>query len=94
MLGVAVGGVVLGLVLTGGGGRGEPKSLSHDDYMRIWRETRIGDAMDDTLARWPKDPYQHYRDNLQDDCYEWRDGRRYIYNLCFTARVLRSKDLV
>ena len=93
VVGAVVAGVVLGLALTGGGG-GEPEPLSHDDYTRIWLETRVGDAMDDVLSRWPKDPYQHYADNLKDDCYEWRDERRYIYNLCFAAGVLRSKDLV
>jgi hypothetical protein len=92
-LGVALAGVVLGLVFTGGGGGGEPKPLSHDDYTRIWHETRVGESRDEVLARWPKDTYQHYRDNLKDECFQWRDDRLYLYNLCFTAGVLRSMDL-
>src|SRR6478735_4651013 len=88
--GVAVG---LSLALTSGGG-GEPKRMSHDDYQRIWFQTGVGDSRDEVLARWPKVPYQHYTDNLKDEGYEWRDERRYIYNLCFADGVLRTKDLV
>jgi hypothetical protein len=94
VLAVAAAAIVLALVFTGGGDGGKPKRLTHDDFTRMWLATRVGESMDVVLARWPKVPYQHYRDNLKDDCYEWRDDRRYIYNLCFTAGVLRAKDLV
>ena len=76
------------------GSGGTPKHMTHDDYTKIWLQTRVGDPMADVLARWPKVPYQHYKDNLNDDCFEWRDDRRYLYNLCFIQGVLRSKDLV
>jgi hypothetical protein len=92
VVGVAVAGVVLGLVFTGGGG--EPKPLTHDDYTRMWHETRVGESRDAVLARWPKDPYQHYTDNLKDECFEWQDDRRYLYSLCFNSGVLRAKDFV
>jgi hypothetical protein len=54
------------------------------------------------LARWPKVPYPHYKDNLKDDCYEWEDvpdpsrGNmpRNIFNLCFKDGVLRTKDIL
>ena len=45
------------------------------------------------IKRWPKDPYQHYTDNLKDDCFEWSNEPLYLYNLCFSDGVLRSKDL-
>jgi hypothetical protein len=88
--------IVLSLTLGGGG----PKHLSHDDYERLWDGTHLGDPEQAVLARWPV-PYQHYADNLKDDCYEWADVpvRRYnnlpsnLYNLCFKDGVLRSKTL-
>jgi hypothetical protein len=54
------------------------------------------------LARWPKIPYQHYTDNLKDNCYEFSDVPdvtrnnmpENIYNLCFKDGVLRSKDIL
>jgi hypothetical protein len=93
---VAVG---LTLALTGGGGSTQ---LSHADFERIWAETRLGDATSAVLARWPKVPYQHYRDNLKDDCYEFEDVPdpahnnmpQNIYNLCFKDGVLRTKDIL
>jgi hypothetical protein len=92
--GLAVG---LSLALTGGGSGGRdgggPKRLSHADYEVLWDETHIGDAKAAVLARWPKVPYQHYRDNLKDDCYEWSDEPNYLYNLCFKDGVLRLKTL-
>jgi hypothetical protein len=54
------------------------------------------------LARWPKVPYQHYTDNLKDNCYEFadvpdptrNDMPENIYNLCFKDGFLRTKDLL
>jgi hypothetical protein len=94
--GLAVG---LSLALTGGGGGersdggGGPKQPSHADYEVLWDETHVGDAKAAVLARWPKVPYQHYHDNLKDDCYEWSDEPNYLYNLCFKDGVLRLKTL-
>ena len=73
-------------------GQLESKQLSHEDFARLFAETRVGDEKDAVLGRWPIDPYQHYRDNLEDDCYEWSDTPLYLYNLCFTEGVLRTKE--
>jgi hypothetical protein len=80
----------LSVALTGGGAKGPP---SHADYGRLWGGTHVGEPKDAVLARWPKVPYQHYKDNLKDDCYEWSDEPVYLYNLCFKDGVLRSKTL-
>jgi hypothetical protein len=95
---VAAAGLAVGLSLafTGGGGDGGgdgTKQLSHADYEVLWDETHIGDPKAEVLARWPKVPYQHYQDNLKDDCYEWSDEPNYLYNLCFKDGVLRLKTL-
>ena len=85
--------VGLSLALTGGGGGSGSKHLSHADYEELWRGTHVGDTKEAVLARWPKVPYQHYADNLKDDCYEWSDEPSYLYNLCFKDGVLRLKTL-
>ncbi len=90
--------VGLSLALTGGGS----KQLSHADFERMWAQTRLGDSTSSVLARWPKIPYQHYTDNLKDNCYEFSDVPdvtrnnmpENIYNLCFKDGVLRSKDIL
>ena len=86
--GLAVG---LALALSGGDGGGN-KEVSHADYEVLWDETHLGDAKREVLDRWPA-PYQHYKDNLKDDCYEWADRPHYLYNLCFKDGVLRLKTL-
>jgi len=80
--------VALSLALTGGG----PHKLSDADYARLYQETQVGESQDAVLRRWPKVPYQHYKDSVQDDCYEWSDEPAYLYNLCFKGGVLRSKQ--
>ena len=85
--------VGLSLALTGGGGSSGSKQLSHADYEELWRGTHVGETKAAVLARWPKVPYQHYADNLKDDCYEWSDEPSYLYNLCFKDGVLRLKTL-
>ena len=90
--------VGLSLALTGGGS----KQPSHADFERIWAETHLGDRTTTVLALWPKVPYQHYTDNLKDNCYEFadvpdvtrNDMPENIYNLCFKDGVLRSKDIL
>jgi len=69
-------------------------TLDHHDYALLWQQTHLGEARDAVLARWPTVPDEHYTDNLKDDCFEWSDERRYIYNLCFNAGILRSKELI
>ena len=91
-------GVATGLVLTLTGGS---TRLSDADYARLFRESRVGEPMAAVLARWPKDVYQQYADNLNDECYEWQDNRlgkgsnlaSHLYNLCFKRGVLRSKEV-
>jgi hypothetical protein len=77
-----------------GGGEDHPGPLDHHDYALLWQQTHLGEARDAVLARWPTVPDEHYIDNLKDDCFEWSDERRYIYNLCFNAGILRSKELI
>jgi hypothetical protein len=88
---LAAAGLAVGLALALGGGG--PKQLSHADYEKLWDDTHVGEPKEAVLARWPKVPYQHYKDNLKDDCYEWSDEPRYLYNLCFKDGVLRLKTL-
>jgi hypothetical protein len=88
--------VALTITLTGGGGSKQPShsdQLSDADFARLWHGTHVGEPEEAVLERWPKDPYQHYTDNLKDDCFEWSDEPLYLYNLCFSDGVLRSKDL-
>jgi hypothetical protein len=93
---IAVAAVALAVALAGNGDskQRESSELNHEDFARLFAETRVGDEMDATLTRWPKDPYQHYSDNLADDCYEWSDTPLYLYNLCFKYGVVRTKDIV
>jgi len=89
--------VAVPLALTGGG----PGKLSNADYARLWQGTLIGQPEKAVLARWPKNPYQHYSDNLADECYEWQDNKvgnskslaTHLYNLCFKNGVLRSMQV-
>ena len=98
VLAVVATAVGLSLALTGGGS----KQLTHTDFERLWAGTQVGDPTAAVLARWPKTPYQHYSDNLKDDCYEFADVPdvarnnmpENIYNLCFKDGVLRSKDIL
>ena len=86
--------VVIPLALTGGSsGPKRSDQLSHDDFEALWDASHLGDSKQAVLARWPVDPYQHYTDNLKDDCYEWSDEPSYLYNLCFKDGVLRLKTL-
>jgi len=96
VLAAAAAAVALTVTLTGGGGSKQPSSdqVSHDEYALLWQGTHVGEPMEAVLGRWPKDPYQHYTDNLKDECFEWSDEPHYLYNLCFKDGVLRSKILV
>jgi hypothetical protein len=95
VIAVAVG---LSLALTGGGGS---KQVDHAYFTHLWQGTHVGEPTAAVLARWPKNPYQHYTDNLKDDCYEWSDlpsvhlnnMPENLYNLCFRGGVLRSKSV-
>ncbi len=98
---VAIVAIVAGVTLKLSGGGGS-KQLTHADFVRLWQGTRIGDPRGAVLARWPKNPYQHYTDSLKNDCYEWADVPdptrnnmpENLYNLCFKHGVVSSKDLL
>jgi hypothetical protein len=85
--------VGLSIVLTGGGGGKQQASTAEPpagpDWEQLYRESRVGAKETAVLALWPKIPYQHYSDNLKDDCYEWQGDN--LYNLCFKGGVLKSK---
>jgi len=76
--------------------------VSHAEFVQLWQGTRIGESMQAVLARWPKNPYQHYTDSVSNDCYEWADAPdpqlnnmpQNIYNFCFKDGVLRTKELM
>jgi hypothetical protein len=86
----------LALALTRG------NSTSNNFYADLWSATHVDQAEEaSVVARWPRNPYQHYRDNLMEDCYEWEDQPSgpykdlpaHMYNLCFKGGVLRLKTV-
>jgi hypothetical protein len=99
--------VIAVLATRGGGRQGRNASTSRSPVLAdasfaiLWAGTRVGQAQSSVLARWPKHPYQHYSDNLRDDCYEWEDAAAgpdkhmpaHLYNLCFRDGVLRLKTV-
>ena len=83
---VAAAAVGLSLALGGGGGRPAATTTATDTtaprgLAGLYAATRLGTKEAVVLARWPKIPYQHYSDNLGEDCYEWQGDN--LYNLCF-----------
>jgi hypothetical protein len=95
-LGVAVVAVAaavgISLALTGGGGKAQSKTAVERharDWEQVYQASHIGAKKAAVLALWPKIPYQHYSDNLKEDCYEWQGDN--LYNLCFKDGVLRLK---
>jgi hypothetical protein len=59
-------------------------------YAALYRTMTVKQTPIGILRKWPE-PYQRYRDNLGEQCYEWKAGRR-LYNLCFKHGVLALKD--
>ena len=54
----------------------------------VVRKTRIG-----VLDQWPKPPYQTFRDNFHDQCFQWFDkGPKAVYTLCFKNGLLAIKS--
>jgi hypothetical protein len=88
---VAAAAVGLSLAFVGGGGSGKSGDTTPvgAGWERIYHESHVGAKQADVLALWPKIPYQHYSDNLKDDCYEWQGDN--LYDLCFKNGVLRLK---
>jgi hypothetical protein len=91
----------LTVALTGGGGKSAAGQPTHAQWEDLWDATHVGDSQDSILAKWPKVPYQHFTDNLKDDCYEWAEQPKtpnttmpaHLFDLCFKNGVLRSKEL-
>jgi hypothetical protein len=87
-------GVGIGLALSTGSNpnpSGAPASsgVVGTDWEKLYGDAHVGQQEAQVLARWPKVPYQHYHDNLLEDCYEWQGDK--LYNLCFKNGVLRLK---
>jgi hypothetical protein len=86
----AAAGLSLALVGGGGSGRsGETEPVTGLDWEQRFAKSHVGAKRGTVLALWPKIPYQHYSDNLREDCYEWQGDN--LYNLCFKNGVLRLK---
>ena len=84
-------GLAVGLSLAYGGGTkppAPPATVSAEELQSLFEEAKVGQKKSDVLPRFPR-PYQHYRDNLGEDCYEWRGAN--LYDLCFRAGVLHLK---
>ena len=85
-------GVGLGVAFGGGSGRNSSAptatTISAEALQSLFETAKVGEKEKDLLAKWPA-PYQHYRDNLGEDCYEWRGAN--LYDLCFRAGVLHLK---
>ena len=97
VLAAAAATVALSVAFGGGGSSGKPGQAVtaqpiQGNFESLWQHTRVGESQAVVLGRWPKDFYQHYSDNLKDDCYEWMGTN--LYNLCFKDGVLRSKELL
>jgi hypothetical protein len=86
---IAAAAVGLSLALAGGGSKGP--AASPPGLSELYKQTHVGEREDAVLARWPKNPYQHYTDNVKEDCYEWQGDD--LYNLCFKNGVLRLKTV-
>src|SRR4029077_14388200 len=79
----------LSIALTSGGGSQQALRAEPPSWEQRYRESHVGAKKAAVLALWPKVPYQHYSDNLKDDCYEWQGDN--LYNLCFKGGVLKLK---
>jgi hypothetical protein len=89
---VAAAAAGLSLALTGGGGSGRSSdTVTGLSWKQRFAKSHVGDTKAAVLALWPKIPYQHYSDNLKEDCYEWQGDN--LYNLCFADGVLRLKTV-
>ena len=83
-------GVTVGLV-TRGSSKAKPPAPSPAAYALLYAEMIVGKTTTAILSQWPP-PYQTYRSgNNGDQCYEWYDQPRTLYNLCFKNGVLAFK---
>jgi hypothetical protein len=86
----AAGGLALAFV--GGGGNGRPDETKPGiglTWEQRFAASHVGAGKAAVLALWPRIPYQHYSDNLKEDCYEWQGDN--LYDLCFRDGVLHLK---
>jgi hypothetical protein len=93
VVGLAIG---LPLGLGSGGGKKAPKAtaLSHAAYAQLYTSAVLRQTTIAILARWPKPPYQSYRDGRGDRCFEWYDKPVALYNLCFRNGLLVDKAIL
>jgi hypothetical protein len=93
VVGLAIG---LPLGLGSGGGKKAPKAapLSHAAYAQLYQAAVLQQTTIGVLARWPKPPYQSYRDGRGDQCFEWYDKPVALYNLCFRHGLLVDKAIL
>jgi hypothetical protein len=87
---VAALGIGLGIVLAGNDrSDAATTTVRGMSWEQLYAAAKVGQKKARVLAKWPKIPYQHYSDNLSDDCYEWQGDN--LYDLCFKYGVLRMK---
>jgi hypothetical protein len=82
----------LSLAFTGGdrsGGSSDTRQGPGLTWEQRFSASRVGARKEAVLALWPRIPYQHYSDNLKEDCYEWQGDN--LYDLCFLGGVLHLK---
>ncbi len=70
--------------------RNEIAAADAGHYATLFASTKVGTTTIGILRKWPK-PYQDYRDQFGEHCYEWKSGRL-LYDLCFKKDVLALKD--
>jgi hypothetical protein len=87
-------GLAVGLSLAYGGSDSatqtstRPATVSAEELQSLFEEAKAGQKESDVLAKFPA-PYEHYKDNLGEDCYEWKGAT--LYNICFRHGVVHLK---
>jgi hypothetical protein len=82
-------GVALGIWLT----EDDKQPLTHDEYAKLYAQAVPQQSRIEIVDDWPKPPYQDFKDNAQNHCFEWSDQPVALYTLCFNKNgVLSSKN--
>jgi hypothetical protein len=67
---------------------------THAAYARLFQQAVVRKTRISVLDQWPKPPYQTFRGEGQDQCFEWLDQRVALYDLCFEKNgILVRKDI-
>ena len=74
-------------------GAHQPRSFTHNQYVRWYSRAVIGKTSIGVLRSWPP-PYQSYHDTYRHRCYEWDDKGRALYNLCFDAKGILTLKVI